>query len=161
MSDFIEGLRKEIETREMEFARMLKAANIPPKLAGFYNDLVTLQHAHKLLSGVKTWDKWSTHDVVSVRRATALRAYEPPHRAETNGFVLRTAVRDQIKQFGSKRFRTREMFEALHRKYPDQVGEDKKASVSATLANLNTKGEVHKTVDGQRKIWFQAVTWDD
>lgn len=99
-----------------------------------------------------------------VEQAEVEGRIDPPRLVEStgnvgngNGFVLRTAVRNQVLQFGSRQFTAREMYEALHNKYPEYVGEERKASISATLANLTSMGELTKTTDGQRKVRFIAA----
>ncbi|MFT3745922.1 MAG: hypothetical protein QM785_16750 [Pyrinomonadaceae bacterium] len=157
MNHLVNDMRKEIEKREAAFVALLNNAK-QPELAATYNEIITLRHACDILATSKMKVVSTLNGVtVSVGSGSPQLPLRLATETHENGFVLRTAVRNQITQFAGKRFRTKDMYDALHSKYPEYVGESKKASVSATLANLNSMGEITKTIDGQRKVWFQAV----
>lgn len=136
------NIKTEIERRESLFVTRLKALG-QAELASLYSDIITLRDADEVLNKTLPTNG-SGKSAITV--------------ADTNDddFVLRTAVREQIKAFGSREFTTREMFQALAAKHPNDVNADRMASVSATLANLVGK-ELTKKRDERGRMSFRAV----
>ena len=140
------NLQKEIESREMEFVRQLKIAGLA-ELVAMFADIITLRKADEVLLR-----PLPSH----TKSANGARPESEREKSSGAEFVLRTAVRDQIQQFGHQPFTTRKMFDALTAKFPNDVTDERFASVSATLANLAGK-ELTKTKDGKGKMKFEAM----
>jgi hypothetical protein len=68
---------------------------------------------------------------------------------DRSNFVLRDAIRDQIRSYKGEGFRTRDIVVALRRKYPKQISKDREGSIAASMAKLAERGEVVKTKSGQ------------
>lgn len=78
------------------------------------------------------------------------------YQNETN-FVLIDAVRDCVRSFLGKEFLFDEVFAVATQKYPKEIGQDKRASVSATISNLVTKTELVKVRMDDKKAIYQAT----
>lgn len=149
-------IQQEIERRELAFVTQLRAIG-HPTLAATYEDIITLKRAQEVLtrSASSSVERVPRVPLPPTRQASLLDSGEEP-------FVLLAAVREMIKtEFGQRTFTTRQMFEKLTAKYPANVTEARRASLSATLANLVTKNELRKSINPQRKVTFQQAVASD
>lgn len=146
---FVATMQQEIQRQEAELVKRLS-----PEQAKLYSFITSMRNTVALADQLE-WKQVSQSDDGTVTLHVAQKQ-NGSQREGTEGFVLRTAVRNQIPAFNGRKFSTRQMFEALKKKYPQDVDDERFASVSATLANLASKREIEKTSDGQRKVKFQA-----
>jgi hypothetical protein len=149
--DLSKELQADLERRESAFVAKLSKAGLPD-LAAEYADINTLRHAVEIITARKPRPS-RTHRA----NGTTTPALEDVSQAAPEGFVLSDAVRDAIREIGDKKFRTLHVFSLLQDKYPEYINLDKRGSISATLSNLVTSGEIAKEVDGQRKVWYRAA----
>jgi hypothetical protein len=74
-----------------------------------------------------------------------------------NGFVLRQAMRDFIRDQKGGTFMTRDIVAALVNKYPNEIDKDREPSITAALNKLVRKGELVTTkTDRGRNIYRAA-----
>ncbi|MBK8466631.1 MAG: hypothetical protein IPL32_12450 [Chloracidobacterium sp.] len=147
---FVAGLKQNIKEQDKEFLKRLAAKN-DPELTRFYEFICSLRQTVDLADQIE----WKTVSKSADNSVEVKMARIP--RTGTEGFILREAVREQIKLFGDRKFSTRQMFDALKKAHPNDVDKSRFASVSATLANLFTKDELEKFNEGTRKVTFRAV----
>jgi len=77
---------------------------------------------------------------------------------QSNGkFILLEAVREVIRTFKGGRFLANDIFAILLQKYPNNFNEQKRGSLSATLSNLITGGELVKVGTEENRAIYQAT----
>lgn len=152
MNEIAKKLQNEVERREAAFVAKLTKAGLD-HLVSEYSDLITLRNAAEVVAK-KRQGRTSRANGSSLHSGPA----ESPEKVEPPaGFMLSDAVRDAIRTIGDTEFRVSTVYELLHQAHPDYVTPEKKGSISATLSNLLSYGELEKRIDGQRKVWYKAV----
>ena len=157
-------INEEIHRREQLFTTKLTATG-NAELAVEYRGIITLRDALVILTDNGTAmslvaaTKQISTDFVGATVVPSNNGQQRRVFAGTPGFVLRTAILESaIADFPNVRFSTRQMFERLAGRYTQDITEERRSSVSASLSNLAAAGELHKTIGEDGKVYFELIT---
>ena len=149
MTDIISELEKDLHLREQSFAASLKGLG-NSNMAVAFEDMNTIRRTIGIYQNKPS--------------VTALSPKPPvvPTVAKNNSdgiFPLRIVTKAIIKELGNQEFTIGTIFDILQDRYPNNMTQDKKPSVSATLSNLGNAGELEKLgLNEERKMKFKATT---
>lgn len=145
MDEVLMGLQAELQKREAALVAKLTRCGMDD-LATDYNDINIVRSALEVLN---------KKPLKATRNGSVRNSDQEP---APEGFVLNEAVRMAIRRVHpTKKFRSTTIYDLLAESYPNYITSEKKASISATLSNLVAAGEISKSTDQQRKVWYQAI----
>lgn len=152
MTDILTELEKDLHILEQSFAASIKSlGNLT--LAATYEDIIAIRRT------VGIYQNKPRRVAEPSRNGTSNTPASTRDAAEVSSFPLRVVTRDFIKELGNVEFTVDEVFGTLSQRYPNDVTQDKKPSLSATLSNLGAAGDLEKLgLNNERRMRFRATT---